>query len=1500
MMKKGANVFGLIVILLIIGSAFVGVVTAEEIIIDTEITESRFMEYPSRPVIGWYYIFDHDTFHTKAYNDNFWYTLCGEKGHGDPFYGVWQASLPQSGDYEVFVWIPDPDPFVEVWPPHRTYTPTQSAAYQIYHKAGRTTKTVNQELRTGGFYSLGTFNFDTLASVILNDRTGESYLSTMIAFDAVKFVPVAAPNTPPYTPSNPSPTNHATGQSIYTDLGWTGGDPDAGDIVTYDVYFGTSTRPLKVSTAQSGTTYDPGTLSYSTYYWRIVATDNHGASTTGPLWDFTTGSVAVHDMAVTDVYTTPSSPNVGQSTTIHVTVKNEGSQQENDVPVKAYVDGYQVGSAQDVTLTDGKTTKSFTWTPSTAKTYSVKGEVGIVSGETDTSDNTKTISVSVQQQNLYWLAKAIMSEASVGTQEERIAVGWTVLNRLDSNEFPSTIKKVVESGYAYNQEPTQKIIDLSKDILERKYADPTGGATYFFSPRSMKSGYGPYKIPETNKVSYIPSWTIPKGYSKTSPPHSDWEMTEFYKTIENLEWVSGLEDIRIWYFMFYRPISDSQEELIHSPIQQERIVEKDVPVTIEGNQYIIATLRHKIDPETLRAIPDSGEVKVYLDTEGNPVSDEEIARKIGIIDYVRHLQAGGLEDELYEKYDDVNKKMLVLGTIPLAEWPIEAIETIPRIIKVSTERLIQELIEIVGKESVKHLLNTKEELRAEADMNFQSAWNEYFKACQVLRRNKEIVDYSTAYTVLENTLLGDFHEKMGSFICSKIYEPKMGKLFIREFAKVLTWGISEEALARIVHIDYIIESYYEGNIVQCQLSKEPYEPTSYTLELSQVSPTLSNEFNSCITEIEENTAKIYEDVADYLEMFSFKDYIRAIFKSPGELRVYDSQGWVTGLVNGEIKEKIPNSIYDNESKIVVIFTPDDSYRYEIVGTGEGAYGLEVTSVEDGNATIFTATDIPTTSAAVHQYTIDWNALSQGEKGVTVKIDSNGNGTFERIIITNNSFQPLIAEFTFSPENPIIGEKVTLDASTSFDLGGGVIKKYCWEFYNAANQDPFYVIEGHDKKIISYSFTSDGIYRVRLTVTDDEGEYSYTESSITIKEPIKEPVFYVPDDYPSIQAAVDAANAGDTIIVRDGTYTENVDIDKSITLKSSSGNPGNTIVQAANPNDHVFEITADHVNISGFTVTNANGIRNAGIYLYYVNHCNISNNICLNSQNGICLYSSVNNNIINNICSDNYDGIFILESNNNLLLNNTCLNNFDGVRLFGFNSNNDITSNRCLHNTIGICLEYSSENNTVNNNSAKLNTYGIYLDSNSNIIKENNCVGNNKGFWAYNSSRNVLINNNALNNNDGICLVYASNNNIYLNNFMNNICNINSSKSTNIWNSPKKITYTYNGNTYNNYLGNHWDEYKGTDLDGNGLGDIPYSINSDKDDYPLMTVSGRYFNPSPTIPTPPTSTLTPAPRPTLTPPRPTLTPTPRPTLRPTATLFEKIEGLTTAIRVGVGI
>ncbi len=104
---------------------------------------------------------------------------------------------------------------------------------------------------------------------------------------------VSQANNPPSLPGNPSPANHATGVSINADLSWIGGDPDAGDTVTYDVYFGASATPPLVSNDHTGTSYDPGALDNNvTYYWKIVAADNHGAPTTGPVWDFTTQAEA--------------------------------------------------------------------------------------------------------------------------------------------------------------------------------------------------------------------------------------------------------------------------------------------------------------------------------------------------------------------------------------------------------------------------------------------------------------------------------------------------------------------------------------------------------------------------------------------------------------------------------------------------------------------------------------------------------------------------------------------------------------------------------------------------------------------------------------------------------------------------------------------------------------------------------------------------------------------------------------------------------------------------------------------------------------------------------------------------------------------------------------------------------------------------------------------------------------------------------------------------------
>jgi len=150
-----------------------------------------------------------------------------------------------------------------------------------------------------------------------------------------------------------------------------------------------------------------------------------------------------------------------------------------------------------------------------------------------------------------------------------------------------------------------------------------------------------------------------------------------------------------------------------------------------------------------------------------------------------------------------------------------------------------------------------------------------------------------------------------------------------------------------------------------------------------------------------------------------------IFKifSSAELRVYNSQGQVSGLVNGDIRQDIPNSMYDEENEAVGVFFPNDSYTSEIVGTREGNYGLQVVSVEDEECTTFTATDIPTAPGTVHLYTFDWDALSQGGEGVNVQMDFDGDGTPELNITTDSDFTFVPVTINIEPDTLNLNSKI---------------------------------------------------------------------------------------------------------------------------------------------------------------------------------------------------------------------------------------------------------------------------------------------------------------------------------------------------------------------------------------------------------------------------------------------------------------------------------------------
>jgi len=94
-------------------------------------------------------------------------------------------------------------------------------------------------------------------------------------------------NHAPDDPTNPFPADGASGMATDLEMSWTCSDPD-GDVLTYDLYFGTEADPPLYAEGLPDARYSmAGMATDTTYYWKGVASDGE-LMTEGPVWSFST------------------------------------------------------------------------------------------------------------------------------------------------------------------------------------------------------------------------------------------------------------------------------------------------------------------------------------------------------------------------------------------------------------------------------------------------------------------------------------------------------------------------------------------------------------------------------------------------------------------------------------------------------------------------------------------------------------------------------------------------------------------------------------------------------------------------------------------------------------------------------------------------------------------------------------------------------------------------------------------------------------------------------------------------------------------------------------------------------------------------------------------------------------------------------------------------------------------------------------------------------------
>jgi len=335
------------------------------------------------------------------------------------------------------------------------------------------------------------------------------------------------------------------------------------------------------------------------------------------------------------------------------------------------------------------------------------------------------------------------------------------------------------------------------------------------------------------------------------------------------------------------------------------------------------------------------------------------------------------------------------------------------------------------------------------------------------------------------------------------------------------------------------------------------------------------------------------------------------------------------------------------------------------------------------------------------------------------------------------------------------------------------------------------------------------------------QFCFVVIVIDISTPVKAETIWIDDSFSTedathkktIQAGIDNATFKDTVYVYNGTYYENIVVNKSISL---IGEDIYSTEIVGGDNGDVVYVNSDWVNITGFTIRGS-GFRKAGIELNNVQFCKIAgnnlknnsydiylesscynyimnNNISFYNREGISLRYSNGNNITSNIITSSRDaGIFTYNSNENIVIDNIVSSVINsGIHIYN-SSKNYIYGNRVNNSYRGITIQYTGENTIIGNiasyNREGINLHGAennnisyniiydnedgiilndYWPSKNNSIFSNDITDNVKGIFLSASSESSTINNNNISYNDyGVYLSHCSNHNQIYDNIISN-------------------------------------------------------------------------------------------------------------------------------------